>query len=262
MDRFLSLASFMIVSLNMALDHGSHERPIAYDRLLPIHCLYETVHALVGSAYSNEEQNNNSNNRPRETRQQRFQPLIWLLNISAVSAFCASLFQDGHVWHKLLLANAMLCWPLKDTTNRPAPSPSPAMTSNLILTLLEHAIVFAMTDYSKPNDPQCRKWLAITSAPVALLSYLLSRTWAEGQQDAEIEFLASLMHVPSLVALWLFGLSPMANRHFALHDNDPHSATFQVLTARRPLPWSGTLAHCKAVYCSTNTDRRIGRGPA
>jgi hypothetical protein len=92
-DRLLSLASLILVSLNVALDSGSREGTTAYDLLSPIHCLHETVHALVGAVYSNEP----SNNRPEDVRHPRYQPFIRLLNILAILTFCASLFQDGHV---------------------------------------------------------------------------------------------------------------------------------------------------------------------
>jgi hypothetical protein len=116
-----------------------------------------------------------------------------------IFAFCASLSQHGRVWHKLLLANAMLCWLLRNTTNRPA---APTMSSNLILTLLEHSIVVAMTDYFEPNYPRCWMWLAITFAPAALLSCLVSQPTPKGsQQDPFIEVLASLFHVFTLAGL-------------------------------------------------------------
>ena len=222
MDQLLSLVSFVLVSLNVALDSGSREGTIAYDRLLPIHCLHETVHALVSLVYSNEQHNN----RPRGVPRPRSTPSIRLLNILAVLAFCASLFQDGRVWHKLLTANAMLCWLLRTTANQPAPAP--AMTSTLIWTLLEHSAVFVTTDYFDPNDLHCWKWLATTSAPIALMSCLFSRPRPEGrQQEPEMEVIAGLLHIPSLCAIWLFGFSPVAKRHFALPD--PRWTTFHGL---------------------------------
>ena len=207
----LSLTSFILVSLNVALDARSHERTTAYDRLSPIHCLYGTVHALVGVVYSNEH-----NNKPEDVRHPSPEPFIRLLNVLAVLSFCASLFQHGRVWHKLLLANAMLCWFLRNTTNRPA---EPTMTSNLIFNLLEHSIVFAMTDYFEPNDPQCWMWLAMTAVSVTLLICLFSWPTPEGdQQDIVIEILASLFHVFSLAGLWLSGFSPAAKFFLALHS--------------------------------------------
>ena len=116
----------------------------------------------------------------------------------------------------LLLANAMLCWLLRNTTNRPA---APTMSSNLILTLLEHSIVFAMTNYFEPNYPRCWMWLAIIFAPAALLSCLVSRPTPKGsQQDPFIEVLASLFHVFTLAGLWLFEFPPLSKLVFALHD--------------------------------------------
>jgi hypothetical protein len=214
-DRLLSLTSLILVSLNVALDSGSREGTTVFGVLSPIHCLHETVHALVGAVYPNE-----PNNRPPEyVRHPRYQPFIRLLNILAVLAFCASLFQDRHVWHKLLLANAMLCWlVMQTTTNRPATAPPQVMTSNLILALLEHSVVFVTTEYFQPNDTQCWKWLAITCVPVALLSCLLSRPEPGGKQELGTEVFASLLHAYGLVALWVLGLSLMAKRHFALHD--------------------------------------------
>jgi hypothetical protein len=208
----LSLTSLVLVSLNVALDAGCHKGTTAWDRLSPIHCLYDTVHALVGIVSPNE----HTDDRPVDASHPRSQPFLRLLNVLAVLAFCASLFQHGRAWHKLLLANAMLCWLLRKTTKRPA---APSMSSNLILTLLEHSIVFAMTDYFEPNDPQCWKWLARTSVPVALLSCLISRPTPEGgQQEPDFEILASLFHGFGLLGLWLFGFSPVAKLMFALHD--------------------------------------------
>jgi hypothetical protein len=78
------------------------------------------------------------------------------------------------------------------------------MSSNLILTLLEHSIVVAMTDYFEPNYPRCWMWLAITFAPAALPSCLVSRPTPKGsQQDPFIEVLASLFH--ALVYLVMVG---------------------------------------------------------
>jgi hypothetical protein len=104
MDRLLSLTSLILVSLNVALDAGSHEGTTAYDRLSPIHCLHDTVHSLVGVVYPNAH-----NNRPEGVHHPRPKPYVRLLNVLAIFAFCASLSQHGRVWHKLLLANAMLC---------------------------------------------------------------------------------------------------------------------------------------------------------
>jgi hypothetical protein len=110
----------------------------------------------------------------------------------------------------------MLCWLLRNTTNRPA---APTMSSNLILTLLERSIVVAMTDYFEPNYPRCWMWLAITFAPAALVSCLVSRPTPKGsQQDPFIEVLASLFHVFTLAGLWLFGFSPLSKLVCALHD--------------------------------------------
>jgi hypothetical protein len=216
-DGLLSLAALIIVSLNVALDSGSREGTTVYDLLSPFHCLHETVHTLVGAVYSSEP----NNNRPEDVLHLRCQPFIRLLNVLAVLAFCASLLQDGHVWHKLLLANAMLCWLVRNTTNRtnrPPPAPAPVMTSDLISALLEHSIVFVTTAYFDPNDPQCWMWLAITCAPVALLSCLLSRPEPGAKQELGTEVLASLLHLFFLGALWQVGFSPLAKDQFARHD--------------------------------------------
>jgi hypothetical protein len=111
------------------------------------------------------------------------------------------------------------------------------MSSNLILTLLERSIVVAMTDYFEPNYPRCWMWLAITFAPAALVSCLVSRPTPKGsQQDPFI--------VPRLYSCWTVAVRvlPLVKTRFRaarFSDNIPrdhgrcveHLRTAVLLTA-------------------------------
>jgi hypothetical protein len=243
MEQFLSFITFTVVSLNVALDAGSRKGIVMRDRSSPIHCFWEIVCSLASFCYpehhtgmtrpgsKSAESSEYTQEQVQRARHPHLQPLIRSLNVVAVAMFLASLCQHGHVWQKALLTNAMLCWLLRNITNQSAQALAPrmiwpTMRTALIFTFLEHVVMFTMTDYFRPTVLHCWIWLVTTYVPVAVLTSLLSRPIFEGQQDRQSEAVASLLHISSLGALWLFGFSPMAQRHFALHD--PNTAVYRL----------------------------------
>lgn len=162
-------------------------------------------HTRVGSGSPNEESSKPIDGNVQHVRSSRAQLFRRSLNILAMIAVCASLLQPGHIWHKLLTANAMLCCFLKTAVNQSAAVPAPAsttapfaMSTTLVFTLLEHSTVFIMTNWFTPNDPTCWKWLAISYVPVALFTSLMSRPIPGSQQDSQTHAIASLLHISNL----------------------------------------------------------------
>lgn len=237
MDRLWSLASLTIVSLNAALDPSLPFDRAAYDRILPAQCLHANVRGALnllrnrqGRQASSRQAGTNGDSY-RMSDQQSAHSRLRLLNIAASVATLIDLLQPGQFWHKALLVNATVCWVLgkmnrsfESTRIKMSWSPPRTKEKNLIFALVAHAATFFMTDAFDSATKAAWIWLALSYAPVACLTVLISNEIPARKREAQGEILCFVLEVLSFVSIWLFGFSPVAQRRFAL--NNPRTNHF------------------------------------
>lgn len=234
MDRLWSLTSLTVVSLNTALDPSSPLHRAAFDRILPLQCLHANVrhvlHLLRTSSDRHGEEVSarqaGTSDGGHQVSHHRFaHSLLRFLNIAAIVATLVDLLLPAQMWHKIILVNATFCWSLgklnkhSGSTKIKVSWSTPRMLEeNLIFAFVAHVTAFLMTDAFDSADKATWIWLALSYAPAACMTVLISQDVPVRKREPQREILCFVLEVLSYVSIWLFGFSPMAQRHFALKN--------------------------------------------